>query len=420
MKFLKKHFVISIIIGTIALAIILWFLFFTPNENQNEILISPKQGKFLVTVTTTGELKAINAIEIMPPMELRNIQIWQVKIAKLVPEGTMVKKGDFVAELDKSDLDNKIKDVKAIIEKLESQYTQQKIDTTLSLSKERDNLLNLQSGIEEKKLEKEQSIYETPAVQRQVAIAYERAQRDYEQAIKNYALKIQQEKTKTKLVQTDLIKEKQKLEQYQKLMESLTIKSPSEGMVVYAREWDGGKRTIGSTVYVGEKYAIATLPDLGAMESVTYVNEIDIQKIKLWQQVQVSVDAVPNKIIKGTITDIANVGGQSRMSEAKVFETKVALSEKDVNFRPGFTTMNKIIVATLDSVIFIPLECVHTQDTTTYIYKKRKNEIVKQQVQLGMMNDNDVVILKGVNKTDEIFLSIPSEKENISFVMLNK
>ena len=49
-------------------------------------------------------------------------------------------------------------------------------------------------------------------------------------------------------------------------------------MVVYAREWNGKKRVVGSTVNAWEP-SVATLPDLREMESITYISELDIQKI---------------------------------------------------------------------------------------------------------------------------------------------
>ena len=127
-------------------------------EKGEAIFQKPIQDKFEVVVTTTGELKAKNSIDIMGPTGARKAGIYQMKITNLVPEGTYVNAGEFVGELDKSELLGKVKEVEINLQKFQSQYTQAKLDCTLTLSQSRDDLINLQYAMEQRKLEKEESI----------------------------------------------------------------------------------------------------------------------------------------------------------------------------------------------------------------------------------------------------------------------
>ena len=68
-------------------------------------------------------------------------------------------------------------------------------------------------------------------------------------------------------------------------MQGFTIKAPAPGMVIYVKEWNGKKKTAGSQVNAWDP-TVATLPDLTQMESITYVNEIDVRKISVGQTVQ--------------------------------------------------------------------------------------------------------------------------------------
>ncbi len=68
--------------------------------------------------------------------------IWQVKISDLIPEGTIVKEGDYIATLDRSEISNKLRDVGAEVSKYESQYLQSRLDTALEMRKLRDELIN--------------------------------------------------------------------------------------------------------------------------------------------------------------------------------------------------------------------------------------------------------------------------------------
>ncbi len=384
----------------------------------SDILVSPKKGGFVVTVTTTGELQAKNSIQIMGPEGARTANIWQMKIANLIPEGTIVKKGDFVAELDKSEITGKYKDSQLSVQKLEAQYEQTKLDSTLALAQARDELVNLKYVEEEKRIIMDQSAYEAPAMQRQAKIDYERAVRNTEQATKNYVTKTQQSIAKMQVVDADLRKERQRLDLYQKTMTEFTITAPADGMVVYAREWNGKKKVVGSTINAWDP-SVATLPDLREMESITYVTEIDIQKIALKQGVTLKLDAEPKKPLTGTVTSVANIGEQRPNSDAKVFEVRIRVNESDTTLRPSMTTSNEILVAKLDSVLHVPLECIQTEGTTTFVFRKDGGGVVRQEVRLGLINENEAVITAGIGEDDELYLSPPGDGELSETVLLS-
>ncbi len=385
--------------------------------DKADIFVTPKKGDFTVLVTTTGELQAKNSIQVMGPDKARGAGIWQMKITSLVTEGTVVKKNEFVADLDKSEITDKFKESQLTLQKLEAQYLQTRLDSTLNLSLARDELVNLKFGQEEKRILFEQSIYEAPAMRRQAELDYDRSRRNFEQARKNYVTKKQQAIAKIQAVEADLMKERQHSELYQKTMMEFTIKAPADGMVIYAREWNGKKKVVGSTINAWDP-TVATLPDLREMESITYVNEVDIQKIVVGQKAKLKLDADPTKTLSGSVTAVANIGEQRPNSDSKVFEVRIHVNETDSTLRPSMTTSNEILVAKKDNVLSLPLECLHNDGTTTFVYKSEGGSTVKQQVKLGLMNENETIVLEGISETDQIYLSTPAMLENIKVAML--
>ncbi len=416
-KFAKERPVAAFSTGTIILMIILWYTFSGGPPAGSDVVVTPTKGVFQVTVTTTGELQAKSSINIMGPENARSANIWQMKISNIIPEGTVVKKNDFVAELDKSEITGKFKDSQLSVQKLDAQYLQTKLDSTLTLSQARDELVNLHYVEEEKQLVMEQSAYEAPAMQRQAEIDYQRAQRAYEQAKKNYGTKTKQAIAKVQAAEADLLKERQRMGIYQKTMEEFTIKAPADGMVVYAREWNGKKKVVGSTINAWDP-TVATLPDLREMESITYVSEVDIQKIAAGQQVKLKLDADPNKTLTGSVTTVANIGEQRPNSDSKVFEVRIKVNESDTTLRPAMTTSNEILVAQVDTAISVPLECVHTEGKMTFVFRRNGGSIVKQEVKLGLVNDNAAEVLSGIDEEDELLLSMPAESGKLETIRL--
>ncbi len=417
LAYVKLHPILSLSVSAAILAVIIWYFSADGVTATADLSVKPAKGLFQVTVTTTGELQAKNSINIMGPEGARAANIWQMRIANIVPEGTVVKKGEFVAELDKSEVTGKFKDSQLSVQKLEAQFLQTKLDSTLTLSQGRDELVNLFYAEEEKRLVMEQSTYEAPAMKRQAEIEYERAKRAREQASKNYVTKTRQAIAKAEAAEADLKKERQRMELYQKTMEEFTIKAPADGMVVYAREWNGKKRVVGSTVSAWDP-TVATLPDLRDMESITYVNEVDIQKIAAGQKVTLKLDADPNKKLTGVVSTVANIGEQRPNSDSKVFEVRIKVNESDTTLRPAMTTANEILVAQLDTALCVPLESVHTEGNMTFVYKKNGGSVVKQEVALGLLNDNAAVVQRGIDEEDEILLTIPPEPEKLDTIHL--
>jgi hypothetical protein len=126
----KKYFYLTA--GVIILAIILYFVFSKNDKNQN-VSYNVKKGTFPIEVTTTGELIAKSSEKIYGPQALRQIQIYQVKIQDIIPDGTVVDSGQYVASLDRTEISNKIKDEETNLEKFETQRTKTKLDTSLEL-----------------------------------------------------------------------------------------------------------------------------------------------------------------------------------------------------------------------------------------------------------------------------------------------
>ncbi len=414
---MQKKYLIPIIL--VAVVFTMWFFVRGGNSESVELLTSPKRGDFVVDVNTTGELRAKNSTEIKGPQGGRDIRLFNLKIQRIIPEGTLVKKGDFVAELDRSEITAKLQDSQLELQQAQSKVTQAELDSTLELSQARDNLINLKYALEERQIAVDQSQYESPAVQRQTEIDLDKARRQLAQETKNYQTKVKQNIAKMSDVEAELTKKQNETNKIRSLMGEFTVKAPDQGMLIYKRDWNGNKITEGGEVSAWNPI-VAELPDFTTMESVTYVNEVDIQKIKNGQKVTMGLDAVPDKTLSGEVTSVANIGEQKKNSDSKVFEVVIVISGTDSLLRPAMTTSNQIFVEKLKDALYIPLEAVHAIDSLSFVFKKDGISTVLQQVQLGLMNENEVVINRGLSLDSEIYLSLPNDTTGIKRIYIEE
>jgi HlyD family secretion protein len=410
---MKRRTLIAIVIPVLVLTALILFSVLAGKEKELVLETEVQYGQFEISVMVTGELEAIRETEIQAPSELRsrNLRLRGITIQTLIPEGTVVDSGDWVATLDRSEADNSLKDIMDDEEQAESELFRVKLDTTMQLRQLRDELINLNFAMEEAKITLEQSQYEPPATIRQAQIELEKSERAYDQAVQNYELKVQQAKAEMREAEINLAKERRTRIEMETVLNKFDVKAPASGMVIYKRDWEGNKRTAGSEISPWD-LAVATLPDLSTMISMTYVNEIDISKIKSMQKVRIGVDAFPEKNYTGVVTSVANVGQQLPNTDAKVFEVKIELNENDTILRPSMTTSNQIITKVLDSVLFVPLEAVYANDSVTFVYTRAGK---KQIVILGESNENQIIIEKGLKKGERLYLSLPGDPESFKY-----
>lgn len=394
-----------------------WLFARNPAPADAALVARVKRGDFVVTVTTSGELRAKEFVQITAPPNTQQAGAYQMKIASIVPEGTVVRQGEIVAELDRSTLATKLAEVTLALQKAEAQHEQAMLDSTLNLSTARENLRTLALALEEKKLAFEQAVYEAPTVRRQAEIEHEKAQRALAQATSDYSTKTEQAKAKMREVGADLARQRNMLKVVQDVMAGFTIRAPTSGMVIYVKEWNGRKRTTGSQVTAWDP-GVATLPDLSLMESVTYVNEIDIRKISRGQPVSLTLDADPSKRLTGTVTSVANVGEQRPNADAKVFEVKVQVAETDTTLRPGMTTGNAVETYRAADALSVPIEALNSEAGVAFVYRRSGGRIEKREVVAGAMSDDEVIILNGLEEDDLVLLSPPEDHARLELVRL--
>lgn len=381
--------------------------------SETLIEVPVKRGPFIGEVYSTGQLQAENSTFIEVPKELssRNINIFEIQVTDLVDEGTVVQEGDFVASLDHSAIEEMITAGEDELKKALQALEDARIDTNINMSNLRDGLLNARVEVEEKKLVLEQSVYESPAVKRQAALDLERAEQNLLQLQRNYELKQRQAVNSVERAREEVRRDQETLRDIENLFEALDIVAPKQGMVIYSYDRLGTKIKVGSTV---SRWAprIAELPDLSSMISKTFINEIDISKVKVGQKVKVGVDAFPDKVFDGDVITVANIGQTLPNGDTKVFEVNIKLFGSDKDLRPAMTTSNVITINSLEDALYLPLEAVFKTDSSRFVYTYNPG-LTRQIVELGVENANYAVVLRGLEEGMIVLLNAPANAEDL-------
>lgn len=218
---------------------------------------------------------------------------------------------------------------------------------------------------------------------------------------------------------------------------------------IYAAPYDGVITNLpvreGETVVMGIQNApgstLMTLADMSVITSEVKVDETDIVNVRLGQQAEVTIDAIPRKVFHGTVTEIGNNAivrstgvstsqSTSSSQEAKDFKVVVTLSDAPEDLRPGLSSTAKITTATRASVLSIPIQALTVRTRSdlekkeegkgavqaaatpvdaskqkeeiqgVFVVRNKKAEFVP--VDTGISGTTDIEITKGLQEGDEI------------------
>lgn len=419
---MKKTIIISVIIIVLIVALTA-FNRLASKRDDAKLFARVEQGAFEIAVVSTGELLAEKSVDILAP-ELPHgddhgghggghggggdIRGAALKIQDLIPEGTVVKEGDFIAQLDRTVYDNTLKDDRERLKTLEINLEMKILDSAVVFNSLRDDIKNQKYIISEAEMTFRNSKYESPDIIRQAEIALDKSKRGLEQKERAYTLKEAKVLQDIKYTQWTISRVTKRITDLENLLGQFTINAPSPGMVIYKKDRLGNKRKVGASLTPFDR-SVATLPDLTTMISKTYISEVEINKIRAGQNVEIKVDAFPLKNYTGTITSIANIGELLPNSDSKVFETLIRINGTDPALRPSMTTTNKIIVKALSNVMHVASECIITgSDNIPFVYTKNR---LKQIVVPGEANDKNIIIEKGLQPGTMVYLSEPENHD---------
>jgi HlyD family secretion protein len=241
----------------------------------------------------------------------------------------------------------------------------------------------------------------------------DRAQSDYNSAVRRLELEYRLSVASANLDRASA--------DYQKWRDGPTA---ADTQAVQARI-DAAKASLGNAMIIAPFAGTITAADLKSGDQVTpgtpafrlddlshllvdvQVSEVDINRIQVGQEVNLTFDAILNKSYKGTVTEVARVGTSTQ--GVVDFRVTVELKDADENVRPGMTAAVNVIVNQLEDVLLIPNRAVRLVDGNRVVYVLRDNTPTPVQVTLGASSEIQSQVIGGDLKTgDQIVLNPPT------------
>lgn len=242
----------------------------------------------------------------------------------------------------------------------------------------------------------------------------ERSRRNYERGVQLYNEKLlsqetfENTKTEYELAKNNLERVNKELSMVEDKLTKTKILAPFD-CTVLTRPVSIGQAVSGSGGY-NSGTEVLTIADLNEMIVNAHINQADVTRLKLSQDVDMEVEAVSGLKMKGKIQRIAPQA--TVRNGIKGFATRIVLTNIDPRVRPGMTANISIPVANADSVMAVPLAAVFTEMGDRYCWVVKDNgagnfQYERRPVTIGIADYASVEIQTGLKAGEMVALELP-------------
>jgi HlyD family secretion protein len=357
--------ILLIILAAVAVVVLVIVFIWRQQAGYTKVLTAKVARQELATVVSgTGQIKPRTYANLGANAQGRVTHLY-------VKEGDLVKKGQIVAT---------IQNVQqaAGVDSQQAAIAAAKTDIAAAVANEKTaeaNVERAKADLEQKRLdwEREQPLYQAGIVAKS-DYDLKKAAYDTDVATLNQSIAaLNQAKAQTDSLRGHLQIQVATLRSNQDLLDQTILIAPFDAIVTnqVVREGEsvvpGIQSTVGST--------LMTLADMSVVTAEVKVDETDIVNIRVGQEADITVDALPGKVFKGHVTlagdqallrstGMATLQSTTGTEEAKDFKVIVTLDTPTNDLRPGLSTTAKITTAHKQNVLTLPIQALtmHNSD----------------------------------------------------------
>lgn len=405
------------------------------------------QGTYEFVVTEQGEIENSSNIELKCEVKSRNSS--GVTILEVVPEGTVVQKGDLLVRLDSSALDLERVQQQITCNTSESLVIQarntleaaqiSRIEYLEGTFKQEEKLILAEVFVAEQNLRSAQLALESaqrlaaknivnPLQLEGAQFAVDKARNELEAAqtklevirkytrekmLKQFDSDIATSEAKLSAEENSYQLELDKLKDIERQVLGCTILAPSGGQVVYANKFSSGRSgsnaefVVEAGATVREQQPIIRLPDSNLMHVKALINESRITLVRPGMPVTIRVDAISDSLLQGEVTKVnqyAEPGGWSS-GNVKKYAAFVRIIDPPASIRSGMNAEVRIHVERRPDAIQVPVQALAEVKGHYFCLVKNGENYETREVEIGSTNDKTAVINSGLQKDEQVVMN---------------
>lgn len=366
---------------------------FSPIGEQELVV---RTDDFQSRLSLSGSLAAEESATINTPGDAYGLVIrW------MADDGSFVKKGDKVLEMDTTAVVSQIEALKSKVIGANNALAQQHSDNQINRA-EKEHLLK-QAAFALKKAELDANVPADayPArVHEDMQLALGRAKAAHIGAVEALASEAKIAKNSLEQKRIEFERAKRELEQVYETLDSYVLHAPRDGVLIASTNWQEGRAyRVGDKTWPGA--AVVELPDFSAMVIEAEMSDVDDGRIHVGMRAECYLDAYPEEVLTGTVTSISPVARKARKNSLRqIFDVTVKLDETDSErMRPGMSARVEIASIAKKNVLLAPRAALDFAEDGVRA-RLGSGELV--DVVLGPCNAHECVVESGLENGSKL------------------
>jgi len=383
---------------TLTTILIAAFIFAGCNQDAMHVAGSRQEtptvsrGTFQSHLSLSGTLVAETSVSITSPGDGYGLQIrW------MADDGSLVKKGDKVLEMDNSAIVSQIDNLENSVISAGNDLAQQASTNRINLADKAHALRQAEFALTKAKLDADVSADAYPErMYEDMQLALGRAKSARTGALE--ALAVEKKVAKNSLEQKRIAYERTKrdLRLVNEKLKGYELSAPRDGVIVAGKNWREARAyRVGDKTWPGQP--IVEIPDLSVMNIKAELSDVDDSQVKVGMKASCRLDAYPSEVIEGHVVSISPVARQAQWeSLRRVFDVVVTLDTTDPKrMRPGMSARVDIIGTTVESTLLVARSALHFSDEEVTAKLASGSTT---PVTLGPCNAQRCVVLSGLSE----------------------
>ena len=359
-------------------------------EANDANLLRSRKDVFELRVLLTGEIDAVAAAELKVPQVDRG----RAPLRWLAANGSMVKKGDLVAELDNSAFANELQQKTIAFSQAETEMQRQLSQAALLVSEKTLDMERKRIAVEKARLNADLplGLFSKRDVL-EAKLAFTKAEAELARA---RAALTTQERTSALDHEIQMVaqqKVRQELTVVEEGIRRLQLRAPIDGMTLVGDHQEGRPLQVGDEVFMG--MTIVRMPDLNQIRVKAFLADVDDRRVLPGMAAEVVVDTFPGKTFKAHVDTVSTVARQPmEKSLRRVFEVGLVLEgQLDKLLRPGLSARIEVIASLQKDAVLVPRLALRQADGHTTV---RTADGQSHEISVSACNATDCVVSKGL------------------------
>lgn len=311
-----------------------------------------RRGDLRPRLLLTGELAAARATELKVP----RTPSWQVQVRWMAEDGTTVRAGDRVVELDNSSFTRELEEKRGAAEDAETELARKQAEARSMLAEKEFAVEQRQSEVAKARLSAAvppDLLSSREYQDRQLALR--RAEVELAKAEKDLAAHRQGSTADLEVQRITLRRTQREIAEAETSIDALILRAPRDGVILAANHpWQGRKIRESDDVFVG--MTVAVLPDLSTLQVEAGLSDVDDGRAKPGMEAVCTLDAYPSESFRGRVVDVSAVARESpRQPLLRAFAVRVQLDRLDpAKMRPGMSVRVELLGSELRDRLLVP------------------------------------------------------------------